>query len=98
MCSKRNLTKLLELIETFISGNMSASEFEGNYINIWRSYRDFDNISEVDDNTQIYVDRIFTTLDVYCSDPELRDEGDLDDDKLLSEVIKLNNKWKSNNQ
>ncbi|VYT90570.1 hypothetical protein [Metakosakonia massiliensis] len=97
MCSKRNLAKLLELIEAFIAGNVSAPDFERGYSNIWRNYRDFDNVSEVDGNTQMYVDRIFTTLDVYCSNSELRDENDLDDDKFLNEVIKLNNRWKSNN-
>lgn len=97
MCSKESLTTLLELIMIFISGNMSAPEFEENYLNAWRNYRDFDSIDEVDENTQKYVDRIFTILDAYCHNPELRDESDLDDAKLLSEVIKLYNNWQSNN-
>ncbi|HEB4872591.1 TPA: hypothetical protein R0C45_000731 [Kluyvera ascorbata F0526] len=94
MCSKKKITELFGLIEDYISGNIPAIEFEGEYIVAWREYRDSDDINKVDKNTQTYVDRVFTTLDVYCSDSRLRDEDDLDDDKLLSEIIKLNNKWK----
>ncbi|WP_312951379.1 colicin immunity domain-containing protein [Superficieibacter sp.] len=97
MCSKENETELLGLIEDFISGNIPAIEFEKKYIAAWRHYRDSDDFSKIDKNIQIYVDRVFTTLDVYCSDPELRDENDLDDNELFSEIIRLSNKWKKNN-
>lgn len=96
MCSKENTTELLGLVEDFISGKIPAIEFEEKYITAWRHYRDFADISKVDNDVQIYIDRVFTTLDVYCSDPELRDEDDLDDDKLFSEIIRLSNKWKEN--
>lgn len=97
MFSKKSATNVLELIDFFVSGDISASCFEKEYIDAWRNYRDFNDINEIDENTQIYIDRVFTTLDVYCSDPELRDENDLDDNELLNEVIELKDKWKSSN-
>lgn len=97
MCTSENFKKLLGLIDSFIAGYISPSEFEKKYIAAWRSYRDFDDFSKIHENYKIYFDRVFTTLDVYCPDPELRDENDLDDEGLLSEVINLRNSFKGNN-
>lgn len=93
MYSKNSVTDLLRLIDEFILGNISAPNFEVSYINEWRRYRDFGEKKGISYNDQEYFDRIFTALDVYCSDPDLRDENDFDDDELLNEVIKINKKW-----
>lgn len=93
MCSKVNYLQLLELISLFIHGKISTVEFERDYIIVWRSYRDYDNKSNINSITQEYLDCVFTALDTYCSDPELRDDNDFDDSELLDEVIRLNNIW-----
>ncbi len=85
--------KLLKLINNFIHGSIPASEFEKNYINEWRNYRDFGERSGIDESTQEYVDRVFTALDIYCSNSDLRDENDFDDEQLLNEIIKINKEW-----
>ncbi|UPK80214.1 colicin immunity domain-containing protein [Proteus vulgaris] len=93
MCSKKVTTELLELIDNLISGNISATKFEDNYIVMWRIYRDFNAQNEIDNNTKTYINRVFTTVDLYCSDPEIRDEYDFDEDNLLEEIIKIKNGW-----
>ena len=85
---------LLRLIDSFLSGDLSALAFEIEYMDAWRSYRDSSDIIKVDEKTQFYIDRVFTALDTYCADPELRDDGDLDENELLSEVIRLNKQWR----
>lgn len=85
--------KLLKLINDFIHGSITASDFEYDYINEWRSYRDFGGQSGNSESTQEYVDRVFTVLEIYCSNPDLRDENDFDDEKLLNEIIKINKEW-----
>ncbi|MBA5808755.1 hypothetical protein F9883_12805 [Morganella morganii] len=82
--------KLLKLINDFIHGSVTASDFENDYINEWRNYRDFGGQSRVSESNQEYFDRVFTALDIYCSNPDLRDENDFDDDQLLNEIIKIN--------
>ncbi|KJF76470.1 hypothetical protein UA45_18485 [Morganella morganii] len=93
MYSKNSVTNLIRLIDEFIHGEISAPTFEVTYMNEWRKYRDFSEKKGISDNDQSYFDRIFTALDVYCSDPDLRDENDFDDDELLNEVIKINKEW-----
>ena len=82
------------LIDSFLSGVLSASEFDKQYSVAWRNYRDSDDINEIDENTKLYVDSVFTALDLYCSVPKLRDDNDLDDCALLSEVASLNKWWR----
>lgn len=81
------------LIDSFLSGVLSASEFDKQYLDAWRYYRDSDDVSNLEVNTQVYLDRVFTTVDQYCSDSELRDDDDLDDCQLLSEITRLNRQW-----
>lgn len=85
--------KLLRLINDFIDDSITASNFEDNYINEWRNYRDFGEQSNINENTREYFDRIFTTLDIYCSNPDLRGENDFDDEQLLKEIIKIHKEW-----
>ncbi len=85
--------KLLKLINNFIHSSITAPDFEKNYINEWINYRDFGEQSGIDESTQEYFDRVFTALDIYCSNPDLRDENDFDDEQLLNEIIKINKEW-----
>ncbi len=93
MYSKKNENNLFKLIDEFIHGDISAPIFEIDYMNEWRKYRDLSFNRELGKNNQEYFDRIFTALDIYCSNPDLRDENDFDDSELLNEVIKINKEW-----
>ncbi|MCC8367467.1 hypothetical protein J8V57_14505 [Xenorhabdus sp. PB61.4] len=92
MCS--NSLKLIELIESYLKVDISPTDFEKRYIELWRNYRDNDDKSLIKKETQEYLDSIFCSLDAYCSDLLLRDENDLDENGLLSEVIQFNQIWK----
>lgn len=77
------------LISQFVNGEISADQFEKDYMSIWREFRDkswreFEDkgiISE-DAATDI-VDELFTALDCYCGNPDLREECDIDEKELL---------------
>lgn len=84
---------LLKIIDDFIARRILASEFEQQYLDAWRYYRDSDDVSNLEVKTQVYLDRVFTAVDQYCSDSELRDDDDLDDSQLLSEITRLNRQW-----
>ena len=82
-------SKMIALIDSFLSRNISASDFEVSYLKEWRCYRDADNVKKSDENTQRYFDSVFSAVDTYCSDPELIDAGDLTEKELLEEVARL---------
>lgn len=67
----------------FAQGRMTASEFEGAYLILWRRYRDLGV------PTSKAVDRLFADVDVFCGDPELRDSGDLDEEGLRAAVVRF---------
>lgn len=80
---------MLTLIELFVSGAMSAPEFEKQYSNAWREHRDADTSDKQNKDEQRYFDSIFSAVDSYCSDPDLIDEDDLDAQGLFDCVVNL---------
>jgi hypothetical protein len=64
----------------FVERRMSGIAFEAEFLKFWRLYRD----SGVP--TSSAVDAVFTDVDVFCGDPELWEEGDLDEDGLREAV------------
>lgn len=88
-----NELALLTLIDSFISGEISAPEFESQYSTLWREYRDSDGSKSPNKDTQRYFDSVFSAVDSYCSDPDLLDEDDLDDQELSDVVMNLKTSW-----
>ncbi|EOC1315075.1 colicin immunity domain-containing protein [Cronobacter turicensis] len=84
-----NELALLTLINSFISGEIPAPKFESQYSTLWREYRDSDDSKSPTKDAQRYFDSVFSAVDSYCSDPDLCDEDDLDEQGLLDVVIKL---------
>lgn len=80
---------LLSVIHDFLSYKITANDFAANYSNAWRCYRDSSLPKGADIATQNFFDMVFTAVDCYCSDPELRDEEDYDEKGLFDEVKKL---------
>ncbi|MHC5225733.1 colicin immunity domain-containing protein [Ignatzschineria sp. LJL83] len=88
---------LIELIDSYLKEQITASDFEIKYSKKWRECRDFiDEGMKVTLQTQMYIDMVFSTLDCYCSDPLLRDIKDLNDEELYTEIYLLSNSWQKN--
>jgi len=77
------------LVQEYLDGALSAVEFKTKYIEIWKKYRDSDEVYEINLSRDNFIDRVFTALDCYCEDEELRDEEDLDEKSLKAEVEKI---------
>lgn len=84
-------SKMIALIDSFLSRNISAPDFEVNYLKEWRYYRDADIVKNTDEHTQRYFDSVFSAVDAYCSDPELIEADDFTEDELREEVTRIKN-------
>lgn len=65
-----------ELAAALVGGRISGPEFEQRFLEVWRIYRD-NHVA-----TSSAVDTLFTDVDAYCGDPDLWEDGDLDDEGL----------------
>lgn len=83
------IKKCKKLLDDFISGRISASEFEKEYMALWIYWRD-NKITGVGVVEEV-LDTLFSDCDVYCPDPKLRDKNDIDDKQLL-EFAKISRK------
>lgn len=93
MSFNKNESALMNVIDAFTSGEIAAPDFEKKYSVAWRIYRDSLEAQSADIFTQRFFDSVFSVIDCYCSDPELIDEDDLNDDELLNEVSGLKASW-----
>ena len=89
LTSTKILKEFTQLIEMFLNKTINAKEFESKYLRLWRQYRDVDKLTEVNLLSEGTIDKIFISLDCYCSDPELRDDEDLNDEQLFNEVLEI---------
>lgn len=89
MSFNQNESAMLDLIDAFTLGKMTASDFEEKYAFTWRTYRDSSALHKADTVTQRFFDSVFSLVDSFCSDPELIDEDGLTEDELLSEIARL---------
>ncbi|WP_110661602.1 colicin immunity domain-containing protein [Salinicola socius] len=75
--------KYILLITQFVTGKLTAPQFEVGYLDI------FKNESEMLPQTSYdALNELFLDVDAYCNDPGLRDEEDLDDCELLESAKK----------
>jgi len=81
--------RLSELVGSFLQGGLTAPQFEAGYMNEWRRCRDYGLLKSESPAVQNVYDAIFTTLDAYCSDPELRGPRDIDEQQMKVEVSAL---------
>ncbi|ASW01027.1 colicin immunity domain-containing protein [Paraburkholderia aromaticivorans] len=93
MSSRYTKADLTILVERFASRGISAVAFERAYMATWRACRDNGQLQDAPATDQRYFDAVFCAVDNYCSDPELRDEGEFDDQMLLGEIFKINSQW-----
>ena len=78
-----NITKkgFEKLISDYVQGNISVDIFEKEYINLFRKLRDSD--ASLQDEVEEIISILFTDIDCFCGDPELREEEDIDEQELL---------------
>jgi len=70
--------KYILLITQFVTGELTASQFELSFLEM------FKNESEaLPERSYATLNALFLDADAYCSNPNLRDEEDLDDQELL---------------
>lgn len=78
MSERDVLERYLELIETFTSGETSASDFSLAYLDEFKTEE-----GGLSEQTFWILHDLFAACDMYCEDPALRGELDLDEDELL---------------
>lgn len=72
------IEKYILLMTQFVAGEIAAPQFEVSFLDM------FKNEPEVfPEKTYGVLNKLFLDVDAYCSDPDLRDEEDLDDQELL---------------
>ncbi len=74
-----DLLKYKQLIFDFVSGKIPVEEFEPSYLKMAKE-------EQVIFNNSIYqiIGTLFSDVDAYCGDPELRDDDDIDEVELIS--------------
>lgn len=69
------------LITQFVTGEISASQFEIAYLDMFKSEND-----ELPEYVYNALNNLFSSVDAYCGDSELRDDEDLDDGELVAKA------------
>lgn len=72
------LEQYLLLITQFVSGDITASQFEVLFMEMFKH-----ETREFPEDIYGALNCLFTDVDAYCGDPELRDDDDLNDVELL---------------
>lgn len=72
------IAKFIVLIQTFVDGKISASQFEASYLELFKN--EWRALSE---SAYEVLNDLFLDVDAYCAAASLRDAGDLDDRELL---------------
>lgn len=73
-----DLDEYFALTESFLRGEMSAAHFERKYLALFKA----DNRSFPDSVFKV-LNNLFSDVDMFVSDPGIREAGDLDDGQLL---------------
>jgi hypothetical protein len=72
-----DISSYITLIESYLTRQISPTEFESKYL---RLFKDEKRIPP----TQIYeaLNRLFSEVDAFCSDPSLRNGASIDENEL----------------
>jgi Bacterial self-protective colicin-like immunity len=74
---QHELSDYVQLIDSFVHGEISALEFERVYLQMFQE----DPTMRPEAEYSI-LDRLFADVDTFCDDPDLRDIDDLDEKQL----------------
>ena len=81
MTTAESLDKYISLLNQFVSGAITAPEFEISYLEMFKYDEDQTDIPAF---AWRALNELFLDTDAYCADPDLRDENDLDEKQLLA--------------
>jgi len=73
------LEHYISLITQFVTGKITASQFEASYLEMFKN-----ETRELPEDAYDVLNDLFSNVDTYCGDPELRDDDDLEDAELLN--------------
>lgn len=76
-----HLERYLFLLNDYVNNGMNASEFECQFLEIHRT-----DPSDYSENTHRIISALFSDVDAYCADTNIRDVNDLDDLGLLEKA------------
>ena len=71
------LKKYIELLESFVQSRMGALDFERAYLDLFKK-----DATDWPEPEFAVLEELFADVDAFCADPELRDDGDLDEQQL----------------
>jgi len=75
------MQKYIDLIRSFVKGDIVASDFERCYLKVFKT--ETGDLSE--DKFEV-LDSLFASVDSFCAEEELRDEDDIDENELLRDA------------
>lgn len=79
MTSNQTISDYQSLIDEFVKGQVTADEFERQYLTLFKQHT-----GDLSDSDFEVLNNLFTDVDAYCPDPDLRDEDDISEEQLLS--------------
>lgn len=86
------MTNYIILIKSYLLGFSDICLFEKEYYNLFKN----DDKTDYTKKEYDFINGVFSTLDSYCSNPELRDENDLNDEEVKEKISKFYNDYLKN--
>lgn len=81
MTDRHAIQGYVDLLDAFVSGECSASEFEQAYLRMFKA-----DATKRPQKIFDVLDGLFADVDAYVSDPNLREDDDLDETALRERV------------
>jgi hypothetical protein len=78
---QHTLADYIQLIDSFVRGQISGLEFEQAYLQMFREETTIRPEPEYD-----ILDGLFFGVDAFCADPDLRSADDIDEEQLRAEA------------
>lgn len=73
--------KYISLITSFVDGNLPVCDFEKQYLDMFKN--EAGTLTEVQYDA---LDFLFSSVDAFCADDDLRDDDDIDEKQLLEDA------------
>ena len=73
------IDKYIVLITQFVSGEITASQFEASYLEMFKN-----ETETLPEDIFNVLNSLFSDVDAYCGDSDLREDGDLTEEELLA--------------
>ena len=78
------ITKYKTIISGFINGDISANEFKSQYMDSFKNEK-----TNLPDEPHDDLNYLFSSADSFCNDPELFEDGDLNEEQLRTDSFRV---------